>query len=249
MIVHGHGQCCDDHFILRWSIVMAATMIPSASTWGRGRSMQDGRASRGWGAAAGARGAELADLAQHGLRLLLLRPGVVEQHLAVALGLHQVARVLEVVAGQVAQRLDGVRPSHGVLRLAAREVLGVVVGGLLAVVELLGKERGQAMRRDPLAVVVALGALVALDGLLGAVQLLVASRERAPHARVVRPQGRSLAVIVQGVKVHEQDLIRLSEAVPGAVVAGVDIHGASVRLDGRLCVLELDELVPHERPG
>lgn len=48
---------------------------------------------------------------------------------------------------------------------------------------------------------------------------------------------------------HLEDLVGLAEAVPGAVVAAVDVDSAAVGFDSRVGVLELDVLVAHEGPG
>ena len=93
------------------------------------------------------------------------------------------------------------------------------------------------------------GALVCFDALHRPVDLVVAAADRLPHLRVVRPQAGRALVVEQGIEVHLEDLVRLSEAVPGAVVFAVDVDGAAVGLDGRVRVFHLDVLVAHERPG
>mmetsp|Transcript_11012 Transcript_11012/g.25925 ORF Transcript_11012/g.25925 Transcript_11012/m.25925 type:complete len:245 (-) Transcript_11012:721-1455(-) len=116
-------------------------------------------------------------------------------------------------------------------------------------VVLLAEEPRKFRQRDAFAVVVALGALVALDGLWLLAELLVAPRHRAPHAGVVRSERGGLAVVEKRVVRHGQDLVRLAEAVPRAVVLGVDVDGVAVGIDRRRRVLELDVFVAHECPG
>jgi hypothetical protein len=62
----------------------------------------------------------------------------------------------------------------------------------------------ELLGRDAFPIVVALGALVALDRLIHAVKSLVAPTQRTPHARIVRAQRRCLAVVVQSVEEPEQ---------------------------------------------
>ena len=138
----------------------------------------------------------------------------------------------------------------------------------------LPKESGELGERDALAVVVLLRALVAPDGLLLLPELAVAPGHRAPHSRVVRAQRRCLAggrrgsgpreplcivgwrsgrcsrlaVVEERVKVHCEDLIRLSQAIPRAVVFWIDVDRVAVRVDRRRRILELDVLVAHQGP-
>ncbi len=55
--------------------------------------------------------------------------------------------------------------------------------------------------------------------------------------------------VEEGVVVHFEDLVRLAQPVPGAVVFPVDVHGAPVGFNGRVRVLHLDVFVAHEGPG
>ena len=73
-------------------------------------------------------------------------------------------------------------------------------------------------------------------------------RVSTPHARVVRPESGGLAVVEKGVVRHGQDLVRLTQAVPRAVVLGVDVDGMAVGVHRGRGVLELDKLVAHEGP-
>ena len=83
--------------------------------------------------------------------------------------------------------------------------------------------------------------LVRADRVGPALELLVARGGRDPHARVVRPERRRLLIVVERVEVHADDLVRLAEPVPRAVVARAHVDRAAVRLDRRVRVLELDE--------
>lgn len=47
---------------------------------------------------------------------------------------------------------------------------------------------------------------------------------------------------------HLEDLVCLPEAVPGAVVAAIDVDGAAVGFNSRMRILELDVLVSHQGP-
>jgi hypothetical protein len=55
-------------------------------------------------------------------------------------------------------------------------------------------------------------------------------------------------IVVQRVERHLENLVRLAEAVPGAVVALVGVERLAVRLDGGLGVLQLHVLVAQQRP-
>jgi hypothetical protein len=68
------------------------------------------------------------------------------------------------VLSQELESLDGVRAAVQLLRVPAREVACVAVGGLRVAAQLVMQPR-QLVQRDALAVVVGLGALVATDGL------------------------------------------------------------------------------------
>ena len=57
--------------------------------------------------------------------------------------------------------------------------------------------------------------------------------QSTPHACVERAEGGSLPVVVDGIKIHLEELVGLTEAVPGPVVAGVNVHGPTIRLRGR----------------
>jgi len=92
-------------------------------------------------------------------------------------------------------------------------------------------------------------ALQRLDTLNGLPHLREARPNSLPHLGIVRPEGSSALVVEEGVVVHLQHLVRLAEAVPGAVVLAVDVDGAAVGFDGGVRVLHLDVLVAHERPG
>ena len=65
----------------------------------------------------------------------------------------------------------------------------------------------------------------------------------------MRAQRGGALVVPQRVRGHLEQLVRLAQPVPGAVVAPVDVDGAPVRLDGGVRVLHLRVLVAHERPG
>jgi hypothetical protein len=82
-------------------------------------------------------------------------------------------------------------------------VLVVVVRRLRPVPEVVSVQLGELLGRDAFPIVVALGALVALDRLIHAVEALVAATQRTPHARIVRTQRGCLAVVVQSVKEPE----------------------------------------------
>eukprot|EP00967_Tisochrysis_lutea_P052743 scaffold65403_cov37-Tisochrysis_lutea.AAC.1 len=57
-----------------------------------------------------------------------------------------------------------------------------------------------------------------------ALELLVAACHGAPHACVIRPERGRLAVVEECIEGHREDLVRLTQAVPRAVVFGVDLH-------------------------
>jgi hypothetical protein len=70
-------------------------------------------------------------------------------------------------------------------------------------------------------------------------------RARGPaHA----PERGRLLEVVERVLVHVQELVRLPEPVPRAVVLAARVDGAAVGLDRRVRVLRLDVLVPEQRP-
>ena len=75
---------------------------------------------------------------------------------------------------------------------------------------LLFEESGQLHEGDAFAIAAGLCALIALDGLRSAPEVLVATSHRTPHARIVRPQRGRLAVIVEGIVVHGEDLVGLA---------------------------------------
>ena len=84
----------------------------------------------------------------------------------------------------------------------------------LRLVALFAEEARQLCVGDPLAVVIALRALVAADRLGLPLEQLVAPCHRTPHPRVVRAERSRLAIVEERVEVHRQDLVRLAKAVP-----------------------------------
>ena len=63
------------------------------------------------------------------------------------------------------------------------------------------------------------------------VELFVGLSERHQHPGVVGPQLVSLLVVVEAVKVHLQDLVGLTQAVPGSVVPAVDVWKLGIKTD------------------
>jgi len=55
------------------------------------------------------------------------------------------------------------------------------------------------------------------------VKFLVGLSKSHKHPGVIGPQFVGLLVVVEAVEVHLEDLVRLTEAVPSAVVATVDL--------------------------
>ena len=72
------------------------------------------------------------------------------------------------------------------------------------------EETGQLHEGDAFAITAGLCALIALDSLGGTAKVLVAASHRTPHASVVRSQRGRLAVIVEGIVVHGEDLVGLA---------------------------------------
>mmetsp|Transcript_14120 Transcript_14120/g.32867 ORF Transcript_14120/g.32867 Transcript_14120/m.32867 type:complete len:317 (-) Transcript_14120:636-1586(-) len=206
---------------------------------------------------------------QQALGLLLLRPGVLDEPAAQQGGRVELSVGLVVLGEeQEGLRLDGFqddplddRVERGSL-LVALLVLGrgarhhvpqlqvsqVALRGffLLAALPVEGRE---LLRGDPLVVLLGDRPFVGPNGVRDLVEGRKALADGAPHSRIVRPEGRRLSVVEQGVQVHVEELVGLAQAVPGPVILGRDRNGPPVGFHGLLGLLQLDVFVTHEGPG
>jgi hypothetical protein len=92
------------------------------------------------------------------------------------------------------------------------------------------------------------GPLVGEDGVACEAELAQAIADGTPHARVRGSKGSGFAEVVEGILIQVQHLVRLSQAIPCAIVGCTHVDGAPVRRYGRTRVFQLDIFVPHERP-
>mmetsp|Transcript_34377 Transcript_34377/g.77477 ORF Transcript_34377/g.77477 Transcript_34377/m.77477 type:complete len:319 (+) Transcript_34377:61-1017(+) len=191
----------------------------------------------------------LSDLSHEGSHFFSVHHLALQQSLAEDLCVIQPTQAgFPKVASQEEESVDGLL-AIDLLTVKDPQVVLVVQSCLLEVKNLLRVEFAELVERHALPVSVLMRSLVTLNRLGVFIQTFVALTHRAPHPRVVGTKSRRFPEVVQGVEVHLKDLVRLTEAVPRAVVAAVDVKCSPVGLDGCRRVSDLDVFVAHECPS
>mmetsp|Transcript_55543 Transcript_55543/g.89966 ORF Transcript_55543/g.89966 Transcript_55543/m.89966 type:complete len:351 (-) Transcript_55543:270-1322(-) len=179
---------------------------------------------------------------------ILIRAIILLQTLTVEFSVVQpVERRVLVIPRQKHQRIHSLLTFH-LFSIEEREIILIMHCCLLIVLHDVSKEFAKLIQSDTFAISVLMGSFIALDCLLHLVQTLVALSHSTPHARIVGPQRRGLPKIMERIKVHLQNLIRLPEPIPRAIISGINVECSPVSFDSSSSVAHLHELVAHEGP-